>query len=174
MSIYLGKNKIGVTIKSGIKPEGEIAIIENGTYDVTNYANAVVNVEGAGGETSGEYFVKVIDYDGTILKEAHLDTGDTFTLPTPPSHNGFNTLSKSSLHTITPRDGAYILCAEKQIASTSTPFIISAECAIACAASIIKIPPALCTALFNFSILRSFRPSKLDAQFTTTIAPLKS
>ena len=36
----------------------------------------------------GEYFVKVIDYDGTILKEAHLDTGDKFTLPNPPSHNG--------------------------------------------------------------------------------------
>ena len=38
-------------------------------------------------KTDGEYFVKVIDYDGTILKEARLDTGDTFTLPKPPSHN---------------------------------------------------------------------------------------
>lgn len=37
---------------------------------------------------NGEYFVKVIDYDGTILKEANLNTSDTFTLPTPPSHNG--------------------------------------------------------------------------------------
>lgn len=36
----------------------------------------------------GEYFVKVIDYDGTILKESNLNAGDTFTLPTPPSHDG--------------------------------------------------------------------------------------
>lgn len=36
----------------------------------------------------GDYFVKVIDYDGTILKEANLNAGDTFELPTPPSHDG--------------------------------------------------------------------------------------
>lgn len=36
----------------------------------------------------GKYFVKVVDYDGTILKEARLDTGDTFTLPDAPSHDG--------------------------------------------------------------------------------------
>lgn len=38
--------------------------------------------------TSGKYFVKVIDYDGTVLKEAKLNTGDTFTLPNAPSHDG--------------------------------------------------------------------------------------
>ena len=43
---------------------------------------------GGGSVGDGEYFVKVIDYDGTILKEANLNTGDTFTLPTPPSHDG--------------------------------------------------------------------------------------
>lgn len=32
------------------------------------------------------YKVIVIDYDGTILKEDSLTTGDTFTLPTNPSH----------------------------------------------------------------------------------------
>ena len=36
----------------------------------------------------GEYFVKVIDYDGTILKEARLNAGDTFMLPNAPSHDG--------------------------------------------------------------------------------------
>ena len=39
-------------------------------------------------ETTGEYFVKVIDYDGTVLKEARLNEGDTFTLPNAPSHDG--------------------------------------------------------------------------------------
>ncbi len=37
---------------------------------------------------NGKYWIKVIDYDGTILKEDWLDTGDTFTLPTePPAHD---------------------------------------------------------------------------------------
>lgn len=33
------------------------------------------------------YNVRVIDYDGTVLKEAYLPTGATFTLPTPPIHD---------------------------------------------------------------------------------------
>lgn len=45
--------------------------------------------EAGGGETTaGDYFVKVIDYDGTVLKEAKLNTGDTFTLPNAPTHDG--------------------------------------------------------------------------------------
>ena len=34
------------------------------------------------------YNAKVIDYDGTILKEEWLDEGDTFTMPTVPTHSG--------------------------------------------------------------------------------------
>lgn len=41
-----------------------------------------------GSDTGGEYLVKVIDYDGTVLKSDHLDTGATFTLPSQPSHEG--------------------------------------------------------------------------------------
>ena len=53
----------------------------------TEYPNKFGEIQ-TGGGTGGDYFVKVIDYDGTILKEARLDTGDTFTLPNAPSHDG--------------------------------------------------------------------------------------
>lgn len=36
----------------------------------------------------GKYLVMVIDYDGTVLKQDYLNTGDTFTMPAPPSHEG--------------------------------------------------------------------------------------
>ena len=35
--------------------------------------------------TEGKYLVQVIDYDGTVLKTAKLNTGDTFTLPDAPT-----------------------------------------------------------------------------------------
>ena len=50
-------------------------------------SNVRINAEG-GESTSGEYLVKVIDYDGTILKSARLDSGAIFTLPDTPSHSG--------------------------------------------------------------------------------------
>lgn len=45
---------------------------------------------GGGGEevTTGKYVCKVIDYDGTIVKEEYHDAGDTFTLPSLPTHDG--------------------------------------------------------------------------------------
>lgn len=45
--------------------------------------NAVVGNSG-GGSTSGEFMCTVIDYDGTVLKQEFLDTGDTFELPSAP------------------------------------------------------------------------------------------
>lgn len=41
---------------------------------------------GGGGSTTGDYLVKVIDYDGTVLARSYLNEGDTFTLPDAPSH----------------------------------------------------------------------------------------
>lgn len=43
---------------------------------------------GGGGVTgTGQYLVQVVDYDGTVLKSDHLNTGDTFTLPKAPTHD---------------------------------------------------------------------------------------
>lgn len=39
-------------------------------------------------DDGGKFAVIVFDYDGTILKERHLNKGDIFTLPPAPSHEG--------------------------------------------------------------------------------------
>lgn len=39
------------------------------------------------GKGSGKYCVKVIDYDGTVLREKRGNTGDVIKLPTPPTHD---------------------------------------------------------------------------------------
>ena len=54
---------------------------------------------GSGG--SGEFLVQVIDYDGTVLKQEHLDTGATFTLPNSQTHEGLVFEGWSSSVTIT-------------------------------------------------------------------------
>ena len=38
-------------------------------------------------QEQGEYLVRVIDYDGTTLKEKWLNTGDAFELPEPPTNH---------------------------------------------------------------------------------------
>ena len=41
----------------------------------------------SGGDSGGQYLVQVIDYDGTVLKSDHLDTGATFELPDAPTNH---------------------------------------------------------------------------------------
>lgn len=47
--------------------------------------NAIIINEGA---PTGDFKVKVIDYDGTIIDEKYCNLNDEYTLPTPPTHTG--------------------------------------------------------------------------------------
>ena len=44
MALYMGSTKVCPIISVGVNPTGTLSITENGTYDVTNYAGANINV----------------------------------------------------------------------------------------------------------------------------------
>lgn len=73
-----------------IKPEGTLDITENGTYDVSTYANANVNVASSGsggGEVGDGYKIRYIDADGTILKTEYVEEGGKLTPPSNPTYD---------------------------------------------------------------------------------------
>ena len=59
----------------------------NGVYVFKNKVVDVAEYAEVGGETTGTYTVKVIDYDGTVLLEKKGNAGDVIELPTAPTHD---------------------------------------------------------------------------------------
>ena len=59
----------------------------NGVYVFKNKVVDVAEYAEVGGETTGAYTVKVIDYDGTVLLEQKGNAGDVIELPTAPTHD---------------------------------------------------------------------------------------
>ena len=59
----------------------------NGVYVFKNKVVDVAEYAEVGGETTGAYTVKVIDYDGTVLLEQKGNAGDVIALPTAPTHD---------------------------------------------------------------------------------------
>lgn len=90
---YLEDNIVIEAQGSGVTPVGEIRITENGTYDVTNKATAIVDVQTGGGsqypiiEGEGEHEVRFVDYDGTLIKVQYVNDGSRAIAPDLPEHD---------------------------------------------------------------------------------------
>lgn len=72
------------------KNEIKQAIIDKGvtvtdTDTFRSYADKIAEIQTGNGD--GEHLVRVIDYDGSILKQEYLNEGSTFILPEPPSNH---------------------------------------------------------------------------------------
>ena len=57
-------------------------------YNIAEVAEILSRIEGNVVEAAGDLRMLVVDYDGTVLKEANLSEGQAFALPDPPSHEG--------------------------------------------------------------------------------------
>ena len=64
-----------------------MAIDTSKTITKVTYEGVEIPLAGTSGDSGGEYLVQVIDYDGTVLKQDHLDTGATFELPDAPTNH---------------------------------------------------------------------------------------
>lgn len=67
-----------------LENEGTAADLTKGKQLINSQGEVVIGT--AGQEASGDYTVKVIDYDGTVLLDKKGNTGDVIDLPTAPTH----------------------------------------------------------------------------------------
>jgi hypothetical protein len=67
-------------LKTAINAKGQS--IDDETLD--EYAGFVDAIEVGGGGGTGDYLVRFFDYDGTVLKEEYVDSGEAATAPTSP------------------------------------------------------------------------------------------
>lgn len=90
---YQAYNDNGKKIVGRYKTSEKV-ITKNGTFypaedSINAYSKVTVNVAGTDpGVGTGDFWVKVIDYDGTVLLEKRGNNGDSFDLPSAPSHEG--------------------------------------------------------------------------------------
>ena len=95
-AIIAARNKI-TNAYSVIKNKGgTLPVVQN----LDNLSKTIGNISNTL-NSGGEYLVKVIDYDGTVLKSDYLNTGATFTLPSQPTHEGLTFQGWSSSAVIT-------------------------------------------------------------------------
>lgn len=95
-----------------------------------NFESEIASISGGGEQPTGNYSVKVIDYDGTVLLETKGNTGDVITLPTAPTHDKlvFQEWSASvavTNNTITIEDNDVIVGAVYTTASGKSEFDIT-------------------------------------------------
>lgn len=67
-----------------LENEGKASDLAQGKQLINSKGEVIIGT--AGQEVSGDYTVKVIDYDGTVLSEKKGNTGDMINLPTAPTH----------------------------------------------------------------------------------------
>lgn len=80
LNTNLTNSYTAVSDKGGTLPQAQ-------NFD--NLATAISSIPTGGGSVDhgGQYHILVVDYDGTILKEDHLNTGEVFTMPNVPTHD---------------------------------------------------------------------------------------
>lgn len=72
-------------LKTAINAKGRA--ITDETIDLYAAEVDAIVVGGGGGATTGDFLVRFIDYDGTVLKEEWVDSGNDATPPTLPGHS---------------------------------------------------------------------------------------
>ena len=84
-------------IQTGIEPTGELTITSNGTYDVTKYASAEVNVASSGGGSSEIETTTFTIYDDTWVS----------VVQTPPSYTVIATILENGKEVVTSYNFEY-------------------------------------------------------------------